>query len=55
MVRPLALASFLLFSPPLLAGMLLILDRPGPVKYWLVGLVASTTFPAFVTWFDVMI
>ena len=39
-------------SPPLLAGLILLLDSPGPVKYWLVGLIASPTLAGFVAWLD---
>jgi hypothetical protein len=39
-------------SPPLLAGLILLLDRPGLIKYWLVGLVATLFVPALVIWFD---
>ena len=39
-------------SPPLLAGLILLLDAPGPVKYWLVGLIASPTLAGFVAWLD---
>jgi DNA-directed RNA polymerase subunit RPC12/RpoP len=39
-------------SPPLLAGLVLLLDAPGPVKYWLVGLIASPTLLGFVAWLD---
>ena len=33
-------------GPPLLATLVLLLDRPGPVKYWLVGLLGSLFLPA---------
>ncbi len=39
-------------TPPLLAGLILLLDAPGPVKYWLVGLIASPTLVGFVAWLD---
>jgi hypothetical protein len=59
-VQPLArrsadLATQLLIlagSPVLLAVLVLILDRHGPVKFWLAGLIASLTLPAVVAWFD---
>ena len=47
------IASIVLpLSPPLLAGLILLLDAPGPVKYWLVGLIASPTLAGFVAWLD---
>lgn len=49
----LLIASIVLpLSPPLLAGLILLLDTPGPVKYWLVGLIASPTLAGFVAWLD---
>ena len=49
----LLIASIVLpLSPPLLAGLVLLLDTPGPVKYWLVGLIASPTLAGFVAWLD---
>jgi hypothetical protein len=39
-------------SPPLLAVLVLILDRPSPAKYWLCGWLASLSFPVFVLWCD---
>jgi len=59
MVRPflrggsLLVASIVVpLTPPLLAGLILLLDAPGPVKYWLVGLIASPTLLGFVVWLD---
>ena len=48
----LAASIVLPLSPPILAGLILFLDAPGPVKYWLVGLVASPTLMGFVVWID---
>ena len=49
----LLIASIVLpLAPPLLAGLVLLLDAPGPVKYWLVGLIASPTLAGFVAWLD---
>jgi hypothetical protein len=41
-------------SPALLAILIALLDREGPAKFWLAGLLASLFFPALVAWFDVM-
>jgi hypothetical protein len=52
---PPELLPFLLpVSPPLLALIVLLFERPSPAKYWLVGLLASFFFPALATWCDVM-
>jgi hypothetical protein len=42
------------FSPPLLAVLILLFDRPTPAKYWLVGLLASLFAPLFVLWCDAL-
>src|SRR3954468_18081177 len=39
-------------SPPLLALLVLLFERPSPAKYWLVGLLASLFFPSLVVWCD---
>jgi hypothetical protein len=41
-------------SPPLLAMLILLFDRPTPSKYWLVGLLASLFGPLFVLWYDAL-
>ena len=46
------LTLLLPLTPPLLALLVLMFDRPGPVKYWLVGLIASPTLLGFVAWLD---
>jgi hypothetical protein len=51
---PLIASIVIPLTPPLLAGLILLLDAPGPVKYWLVGLVASPTLLGFVAWLDVL-
>jgi hypothetical protein len=52
-MKLLGVATLLLPVAPLLLSMLvLLLDRPGPVKYWLVGLLGSLFLPALVAWFD---
>jgi hypothetical protein len=46
-------ASLILaMAPGVLAVLVLVLDRPGPVRFWLAGLIASLTLPAVVTWAD---
>jgi hypothetical protein len=40
-------------SPPLLALLVIGLERPGPAKYWLAGFLASLFVPALVAWSDV--
>jgi hypothetical protein len=49
----------LAMSPALLAVLVFVLDRPGPSKNWLAGMIASLTLPALVVcvdgvawWFD---
>ena len=49
---PLIASIVIPLTPPLLAGLILLLDSPGPVKYWLVGLIASPTLAGFVAWLD---
>ncbi len=51
---PLIASIVLPLSPPLLSGLILLLDAPGPVKYWLVGLIASPTLACFAAWLDVL-
>jgi hypothetical protein len=48
----LLISMVLITSPLVLAMLILFLDRPGPAKYWLVGLVASLSWPAYVLWLD---
>jgi hypothetical protein len=47
--------TFLLpLSPPLLSLLVLVFDRPGPAKYWLVGLLASLFLPSLVVWVNLI-
>ena len=39
-------------SPPVLALLVLVLDRPSPAKYWLAGLLASLFLPCLAVAFD---
>jgi hypothetical protein len=50
------IASFVLpFTLPILAVLILLFDRRGPIKFWLVGLLASLFLPAVVVWVDAMV
>ena len=48
------MTGILPWSLLLLAVLVFILDRPGPMKYWLVDLLCSLFLPAFLLWFDAM-
>jgi hypothetical protein len=49
------IASFLLpLSLPMLALLVMLLDKPGPMKIWLAGLLAYLFLPALVAWVDWM-
>src|SRR4051812_308856 len=48
-------ALLLPFSFPLLAALVFLLDRPGPAKYWLVGLLGSLFLPALALGFDLVV
>jgi hypothetical protein len=39
-------------TPPLLAVLVFVFERPSPAKYWLCGLLASMFVPAVAAWFD---
>jgi hypothetical protein len=45
--------AVVLFSPPLLALLVAIIERPGPVKYWAMSLLLCLFFPALVLYHDV--
>lgn len=51
---PGVLTLLLPLSPPLLALLVLLLERPGPAKFWLAGLIASLFVPALVAWSDLV-
>jgi hypothetical protein len=49
------LMSFLLpLTPPLLALLVVVFERPGPAKFWFAGVLVSLAFPAFVAWADLI-
>jgi hypothetical protein len=41
-------------SPPLLALLVVLFERPGPAKFWLAGMLLSLSIPAFVVGVDVI-
>jgi hypothetical protein len=46
--------SVVIFAPALLGLLVFMMDRPGPVKNWLAGLLLQFTYPVLVVWSDVL-
>jgi hypothetical protein len=44
--------SVVIFAPALLGLLVFMMDRPGPVKNWLAGLLLQFTYPVVVVWAD---
>src|SRR5690348_14987455 len=52
---PLVLSVLVPLTPPLLALLVALFDRPGPAKFWLAGLIASLFPPALAAWCDLWV